>query len=190
MKGTIKTSLFLFVTAVVVVTLLGVSYSLTLEPKEYKFAQIRNTVMREVFPQADDFMEVRQAEDEPEGYPEGIVAVYECMVGGQPAGYVVELAKEGYSGKIGVMVGISSAEGLVTGMRVLSHTETPGLGALATREQFYRKFDGRPLTPITVVRSGPGENEIDAITSATITTSAITGAVNAAIDWYNQRPNR
>jgi len=111
--------------------------------------------------------------------------VYEGVGGdGEKAGYVVALSPEGYSGKIDMMVGISSAGETVTGMRVLRHTETPGLGAMAVRESFYGKFDGRSLTPLTVVKSAPGENEIDAITSATITTRAITGAVNEAITWY------
>jgi electron transport complex protein RnfG len=71
----------------------------------------------------------------------------------------------------------------------MKHTETPGLGSLATQESFYRKFDNRNLVPVKVVRTagtaGAGEDEIVAITSATITTRAITNAVNEAIEWFN-----
>ncbi|MCL2233439.1 MAG: FMN-binding protein, partial [Treponema sp.] len=99
-------------------------------------------------------------------------------------GYVLALSPVGYSGNIDLMVGISARDEKITGVRILRHSETPGLGALAARESFYRRFDNRPLIPLTVVRSSPGEHEISAITSSTITTRAITNAVNEAINWY------
>jgi electron transport complex protein RnfG len=84
-----------------------------------------------------------------------------------------------------MMVGISKAEEKITGMRVVKHSETPGLGALAVNQSFYSQFDGRKLSPLRVVRTSPGENDIEAITAATITTRAVTNAVNLAIEWYN-----
>ena len=85
-----------------------------------------------------------------------------------------------------MLVGIAAAENNIAGIRVLSHSETPGLGALAVRESFYRSFDGLKLAPLRVVKSSPEIGEIEAITSATITTKAITDAVNEAIEWYNK----
>ena len=175
----VKPSLTLFITAMITIALLSVVHALTLEPIERQKQRTQEAAMREVLPQADTYTEI------PAEIFGSITAVYEGVGGdGEKAGYVVALSPEGYSGKIDMMVGISSAGETVTGMRVLRHTETPGLGAMAVRESFYGKFDGRSLTPLTVVKSAPGENEIDAITSATITTRAITGAVNEAITWY------
>jgi electron transport complex protein RnfG len=100
---------------------------------------------------------------------------------------VRELAPSGYSGAINMMVGISSVENKVTGMRVLKHSETPGLGAHAVYEKFYSRFIGKNLVPLNVVKIPTGNaNEIEAITAATITTRAITEAVNEAIEWYLQ----
>ena len=102
-------------------------------------------------------------------------------------GYVVQLSPAGYSGAIDMMVGISSVKNELTGMRILKHSETPGLGALAVKESFYGKYDGRKLLSLNVVRASPGENDIEAITGATITSRAVTNAVNEAIRWYNDR---
>jgi electron transport complex protein RnfG len=89
-----------------------------------------------------------------------------------------------------MMVGILATEAKISGMRVLRHTETPGLGANAVREDFYRRFENKYLVPLTVVRTSPGANEIQAITSSTITTRAITNAVNEAIAWYHSYTRR
>jgi len=73
-------------------------------------------------------------------------------------------------------------------MRILRHTETPGLGAFATREEFFRKFDNKKLQPLKVVRTpASADDEIQAITGATITSKAVTGAVNEAIGWFRNR---
>jgi electron transport complex protein RnfG len=70
-------------------------------------------------------------------------------------------------------------------MRILKHTETPGLGAKASTEAFYRKFDNKKLIPLKVIKtSARYEDEIEAITASTITSRAVTNAVNEAVEWY------
>jgi electron transport complex protein RnfG len=136
--------------------------------------------MIEVMGQADSFRELQT------DTPGSIVRIFEGLSGEDIIGYVVELAPTGYAGPINMMVGILSTESKITGMRILRHNETPGLGSLATRERFYRRFDGRSLNPLRVVKYSPGVDEIEAITSSTITTKAITNAVNEAIEWYKE----
>ena len=182
MNYILKPSITLFITAVVVIALLSFVYNLTLEPIESQKRRTQEAVMRQILPQAYEFLEIHV---EKTG---SIVAVYEGRFrgdgvnDGELAGYIVELSPKGYSGNIELMVGISGDR--IAGMRVVRHSETPGLGALAVRPDFYRRFDSRPLIPLRVVRSSPGENEISAIASSTITTRAITNAVNEAIKWY------
>ena len=178
MKHIIKPAASLFITAVLTVAALSVVYNLTLEPIEKQKHIMRDAAMREVFPQGSEFREIQT---EKTG---SITAVYEALSNNVLTGYVVQLSPEGYSGAIDLMVGILLPDEIITGMRVLQHTETPGLGALAVREDFYNQYNRRPLTPLGVVKTAPGQNEIQAITSATITTRAITNAVNEAIEWY------
>jgi electron transport complex protein RnfG len=176
MKYIIKPTFTLFITATLVIAMLSFVYNLTLEPIERQKRRTQEAVMREVLPQASEFREI------PAEKTGSLVAVYEGANAGAMAGYVVELSAKGYGGNIELMVGISGER--ISGMRVVRHSETPGLGALAVRPDFYRRFDGRPLIPLRVVRAAPGEHEISAITSSTITTRAITNAVNEAIEWY------
>ena len=95
-------------------------------------------------------------------------------------GYAVEVAPAGFGGEITMMVGIST-DGKVLGISVISHAETPGLGAVAAantdkgaafRDQFQGLFGS-----ITI----GGSNGIDALSGATITSKAVVDGVNAAL---------
>ena len=95
--------------------------------------------------------------------------------------FAVTVAPSGFDGEVTLMVGITA--GQVTGISVISHTETPGLGAVAAAknakgEAFRNQFAG--LSGELAV----GE-EIDAITGATITSKAVTSGVNAALEFVN-----
>lgn len=93
--------------------------------------------------------------------------------------YAVKVLPAGFDGAITMMVGI--ADGQVTGISVISHTETPGLGAVAAAqnakgEAFRSQFEGQ---------TGELEvgNQIDAMSGATITSKAVTTGVNAALNY-------
>ena len=96
-------------------------------------------------------------------------------------GYAVEVAPSGFGGAITMMVGVDF-DGKVLGISIISHAETPGLGAVAAqntdkgvafREQFVGLISG-----ITI---GSGENQIDSLSGATISSQAIVDGVNAAL---------
>jgi len=177
MKYVLKPALTLFITAVLVVAGLSYVYNLTLDPIERQKRKTQEAAMKEVFPGASQYKEMQT---EKTG---SVVSVYEALSDKILKGYVVQLSPKGYSGNVDLIVGISLSENKITGMRVMRHTETPGLGALAVKEDFYRRYNNLELAPLSVVRTNPGRHEIQAITSATITTRAITGAVNEAIEW-------
>lgn len=105
---------------------------------------------------------------------------------GGAVGYVFETEAKGYGGTVSVMTGIST-EGEITGVVILSHGETPGLGANAEKEDFRDQFK-QPVANsggISVVKfQAPAEGEIQAMTGATITSTAVTNAVNSAIEMY------
>lgn len=92
--------------------------------------------------------------------------------------YAVEVAPGGFDGAITMMVGISQGE--VTGISIISHTETPGLGAVAAAqnakgEAFRSQFVGGTSFEV-------GAN-VDAMSGATITSKAVTAGVNAALSY-------
>lgn len=99
-----------------------------------------------------------------------------------PSSYAVEVAPSGFGGAITMMVGINHY-GKVTGISIISHAETPGLGAVAAAENdkgvsFREQFIGL-ISGITI---GEGNNQIDSLSGATISSQAIVDGVNAALD--------
>ena len=95
------------------------------------------------------------------------------------AGYAVEVAPSGFDGEVTMMVGI--ADGAVTGVSVISHTETPGLGAVAAAnnakgEAFRSQFVGKS----GVLSVG---DQVDGMSGATITSKAVVTGVNAALEY-------
>lgn len=107
---------------------------------------------------------------------------------GDLIGYVMSLTdKEGYGGDITLSIGFS-LEGEITGFEVLSAaSETPGLGAICQTDTFKKQFVGIKADEIYYTKSGASkENEIDAISGATITTKGIVKAVNAAISFVKE----
>ncbi len=103
---------------------------------------------------------------------------------GEAVGYVFTTSASGYGGTIEVMTGIK-ADGTVSGISILSINETPGLGMNAKKNSFLSQFTGFSGSFTVVKNKEPADNEILAITSATITSSAVTKAVNEALSLYN-----
>ena len=101
---------------------------------------------------------------------------------GATIGYVFTTAAKGYGGDVKIMVGVN-ADGTVAGVQILELSETPGLGMNATKASFLEQFIGKTLG-IAVNKNEPAENEIKALTGATITSKAVTSAVNTALQYY------
>ena len=98
-------------------------------------------------------------------------------------GYALEVTPGGFDNTITMMVGVD-AEGKVTGISIIDHSETAGLGAVAAAktskgEAFRAQFVGMSGSVGTAKR---GTGTLDAITGATITSEAVCTGVNAALD--------
>lgn len=107
---------------------------------------------------------------------------------GQPAGVVLEaIAPEGYSGDINLLIGID-ANGVLTGVRVVQHKETPGLGDYIqlSKSPWILQFDGKAYHPdqdsLWKVKKDGGE--YDSRAGATITPRAIVKAVREALKYF------
>lgn len=92
----------------------------------------------------------------------------------------------GYGGDIKIIVGIDAAEEKVIDFIVLSSQETPGLGKNISSKKFRGGICGKPLsTNFTVKKDG---GEIDAVTSATISSRALLEAIRSAIEIHRKIP--
>lgn len=89
-------------------------------------------------------------------------------------GYAIKLAPNGYGGEIEMMVGINT-KNEITGVEILSQTETPGLGTKITEPGYTDQFSGL---------SAEGDVSVDAIAGATVSSDAVVNGVNTAISLY------
>jgi len=106
------------------------------------------------------------------------VEIYPARQGDVTVGTAVRsYSNDGYGGPVTIMVGFS-ANGEITGTAVLSHTETPGLGAKMTDRAFQDQFNGMNVVGGLAVAKDGGD--VDAITAATITSRAFCDAINRA----------
>ena len=146
-----------------------------------------------VCPDADHFESDENAEATLESLGGGVYGtkfgrtyINEALKGvdanGNVVGYVFGITNSnGYSGDIQLSLGIA-ADGTVLGVAFTELNETPGKGSLAAEPAFKDQFDNRAVTQF--VLNGDGDDGIDAITGATITSNAVINAVNAGLDFY------
>lgn len=104
---------------------------------------------------------------------------------GETIGYIFTLAAKGYGGDIQVMTAVN-LDGSIAAVEILDASgETPGLGQNVTKPDWYAQFSG--LTKdISVVKGGSANaenNEINAVTGATISSKAVTSAINQALEY-------
>ena len=187
-KYIIKLTVTLFVTCVIVAGLLGGVNAITAD----KIAAINweKTVeaMKAVVadPDAPSFSEAldKTAEMEAAAAAYGTLdSVYEVQVDGAPAGYAIKVVSSGSQGSIEMMVGVDG-EGVITGVSIVSHSETSGIGTkvmgnepTASGVGVLSQFEGKSAADGTL---SVGTN-VDAISGATVSSKGVTAGVNAAL---------
>ena len=168
-KAIMKPAIVLLVIAGVAAALLGAVSEVTKAPIAAQEQKTLNESMTAVMPDASAF---EQMDVELTGT---VTAVYAADNGG----YVITTAPGGFGGAVNTMVGIGP-DGVITGLRVTGHSETPGLGALSTEPAFYEQFAGVSGT-VSVTKDG---GQIVPITSSTITSRAVCAGAQEALDWF------
>jgi electron transport complex protein RnfG len=188
-KYIIKLTVTLFVTCLIVAGLLGGVNAITAD----KIAAINweNTVtaMKEVVADPDNttFSDAMDLTDDMTAAASSAGAtldsVYEAQAGGESAGYAIKVVASGSQGNIEMMVGVD-AEGVVTGVSIVSNSETSGIGSKVMSNQATAKgvgvldqFEGKSAADGTLA---VGTN-VDAISGATVSSRGVTTGVNAAL---------
>lgn len=141
----------------------------------------RAAAMAELIPDAEPVAAEPSADPAPDKDTPAIQNIYEMQKGGETVGYCMEVLPSGFGGTLTVVVGIN-ADGTVAGAKVTSHAETPGLGAKAKADpNWITQFSGKAADGSLAVTKDGGE--IVPITGATITSRAVTKAVNRAASY-------
>ena len=186
-KDAISTSLKLFIITAVAALCLALANQVTAPIIETNEALAVQKALKEVLPQATTFP------DQPEtsGISENGASVEALYVGSDAegvVGYVVTaVSNAGYGGDVEVMVGIDK-DLKVTKIQILKHSETAGLGANASKPQFAGQFEGKG-GQFQVVKGKADDGQISAITSATVTSKAVTSCVNVAVKAAEAKAN-
>lgn len=190
MKNMLKDTLVLFVITLFAGLMLGIVYQVTKEPIAAQEEKARQEAFAEVFEAAENFETVEgitQEKTDAVLTEAGILGVtVDEVVGaydsaGGLLGYCITVTThEGYGGDIKLTIGIN-LEGSVNGISILEISETPGLGMKA-ESVLKPQFAGKNAVQFEYTKSGAAaENQIDAISGATITTRAVTNAVNGGL---------
>jgi Na+-translocating ferredoxin:NAD+ oxidoreductase subunit G len=167
-KEIVKTSLNLVVFCFVVAFVLSFFNEMTRERIETNRIERIQSVQRQL-------IEAEQYE-----YMEGFEAptrVAQALDNGELTGYVVEAQTTGYGGVIQIMYGVNP-DFEIQGVRIVSQRETPGLGDQVTREPFLGQFEGRSRNEL---------DQVDTITGATVSSSAVINGVRSSLVQLQER---
>lgn len=194
----IKDALILFVITLIAGLGLGLVNEVTKDPIADANAEAKQEAYQSVFADAAEFVEDKSITEKVESSEDFLsendlsgAEITEALIAndesGTPIGYVISFtAKEGYGGDITLSMGMLN-DGTITGLEVLSASETAGLGAKCTEAEFKDQFQGINADNVEYTKDGAtADNQIDAISGATITTKAVTKGVNAAIAFLKQ----
>lgn len=192
-SGFMKDALTLFAITLISGIALGAVYEVTKEPIEQATITANNKTYKEVFAEADSFEEdtaseekIKVCNEELANQDFGNVGIEKVLnakdAGGNQIGYVINAySNDSYGGIVELSVGLKE-DGTVTSIGFLTINDTPGLGLKAKEPAFKNQFSGKNADRLTVTKSGnANDTEINAISGATISSSATTNAVNAAL---------
>ena len=183
LKEVLVPTVSLFIISAIVTLLLAVTNSVTKPKIEQLQIETENKTKVAVLSDAKEFSDAMTVS------LDGVDYTYYEGYGEEKeiAGYVFTTSAKGYGGDIVTMVGVLN-DGTVSGMDFLSISETAGLGMNADADEFKNQYVGKS-GEIAVNKNAPSENEIQALTGATITSKAVTNAVNIALNLFEEVNN-
>lgn len=189
----IKDALALTLITLVAGVALGGVYEITKDPIAKQEAQAKAEAYEQVFTDAAAFEEVEMDDTliqtirdqlDQEGYK--AQSIEEVMraedQSGETLGYAFTVVtSEGYGGDIQFSMGVQN-DGTLNGISILSIGETAGLGMNADTPAFQDQFVGKQVEKLQYTKNGATQDdEINAISGATVTTNAMTNGVNAGL---------
>jgi len=174
MKGVLVLTVVGFISAVLLVTVNNYTVAPIAAAKE----KAKTKALQEIFDFKFNLKNIKQVQ-------KAETTFYEISADGKLKTIAVETSSdEGYGGKISILVGITPTC-KVTGYKILSHNETPGLGDKITKEKFKQQFKDADINADWRVKKDGGF--VDEITAATISSRAATNAVKKALDLVSDK---
>ncbi len=189
-KGTVIISLKLFIITAIAALCLAFVNTVTSPIITENSQKADEEAQRQVLPEATSFKKSDFSESDIPVGSENSVRIESFNVGlanNYGIGYVVTaVSSAGYGGDVRVMIGLDNNL-CVTKAKILQSSETAGLGANASKPDFIDQYIGK-TGPLSVIKNAePNDEEISAISGATITSKAVTSCVNAAVELVSSK---
>lgn len=181
MRDMVKPTLSLFIICLVVSFLLAFVNGITKDTIVQRTAADAEEQRKLVLSEASNFKKIDSWEDKDKS---GLIReAYAAYSGDNLIGYVFSASPKGYGGEIAVTVGISS-ENKISGVKIGGNSETPGLGSKTANDDFTGQYKDKDVKKdlIVVKRPATVDNEIQAVSGATISSAAVTKAVKASAE--------
>ncbi len=175
----VKLGVILLIITAVAAALLGFVNQITTSVIAAQIIEENNLARKSILSEADSFELVE------EDFGSEILEVYKGLKGSDVVGYTIKTAPKGYAGAVEVTTGIT-VDGIISGVSIGTMNETPGLGAKAKDEPFISQYNSKSIDEsLAVIKNGvPADNEIVAISGATITSVAVTKGVNTSVELF------
>ncbi len=158
------TGILVLITTVTAV-LLAVINNFTAPVIEENAAKAKEEAIFSLFAEADTSKNI--SDDYASLFPESVSALFAVYKGDSLLGYVADIASMGFNDNIGMMIGVNATENTVRGIRVMSISDTPGLGMKVAEDGYLSTFNGRDYADAS-----------DVITGATYSSNGIINGVN------------
>lgn len=181
MKETIKLGIVLLLFTAIAGGILAVSNNFTAPIIAERERQESLAAFYDMFKEADDFIDVDESLlEEIKANNQTIREAYEAKKGDETIGHAFKVVSTGFDGDITTVVGVNT-DGTISGVKVVSHTETKGIGTRIEGEDFTSSFVGKATeSELMPVASPSAENEVLLLSGATVSTKAVLVGVNGA----------
>ncbi len=186
MPDFIKMGIVLMIVGAVATAVLSATEMITRGPIQEAQRQEILRALRQVLPPGFDNepdKDTIQLADKRLNRKERPVTFYRASKGGSPmAAAFVVTAPDGYSGDIDIMMAVNP-DGVVTGIQVVAHKETPGLGDKIVVTDWPESFKGKTLSNVKWAVKKDG-GAFEQFAGATITPRAVVGAVKRGLEYF------
>ena len=188
MRELFKLTIVLTIICSLAATALALVYNITKDPIAYQQRLKKLKAIKAVQPNYDNEPDQDFVDLKTDGSAEVPTRFYITKKGETPTGVVFMVSAVGYGGIIDLMVGLNP-DGSITGVQVLRHTETPGLGAKITEEKFLKQFIAKNVQDTNWALKKEG-GDIDQVSGATISPQAVVKALSGGLTLFSDNKDK
>lgn len=187
----VKDAAILVIITLVAALLLAFVYEITKDPIAAQKAKKKTEAYAAVYPGLSDTVISEELQAKAEAFAGDGMRVDEAVLAKDASGAIVGVlmtvtTPEGYGGDITLTCGVK-ADGTLTGISFLTLAETAGLGMKAQEDGFRGQFENKKTDSFALMKGSAavleGNEPIDVISNATITSKAVVNAVNGALEF-------